>query len=80
VHQVGRKTKTGDPEWCTTFSVTLPRIHRVTPDLPCVHMAIKLPWVRPAKSMIDSAAGPVMAMGRTWPTPWRCKACTVFSK
>jgi len=49
-------TNTGRSEWRTTLSVTLPNTHRLMPERPWVHMAIKLPGFA-AASTISCAAG-----------------------
>jgi hypothetical protein len=49
-----RIMSTGSPEWRTTLSVTLPKIQRVTPDRPWVHIAAKLSGVLRASIVISS--------------------------
>ena len=41
-HQLARTSSTGVPEWRTTVSATLPSIHRLAPERPCVHIAIRV--------------------------------------
>src|SRR5581483_4405779 len=64
-----RTIKTGEWEWRTTVSVTLPNTQRLTPERPWVHMATRLLGVFCAQAMISSGPSPSSTSGVTFLTP-----------
>src|SRR5262249_12027086 len=79
-HQAARRTKIGPSECRTTVSVTLPNIQRLTPERPCVHMAIRLSGDCRANEMISSAEKPPLATQETSVIPNFFTASVFFSR